>query len=109
VRPEDTFEVEVNGVSRKKASFHIIADDKVDDGPPIRVIEIHHWPQEGPVEPMFLYADNSLEARLARREAGGNKEPGYCANCGTTSLGDFNECEGDCWWVNIEEEPRRVA
>ena len=38
------------------------------------------------------------------------KEPGYCATCGTTSLGDFNGCSGDCWWVNVgEEEPRRAA
>lgn len=38
------------------------------------------------------------------------REPGYCSTCGTTSLGDFQECGGECWWVNVgEEEPRRAA
>lgn len=37
------------------------------------------------------------------------RSPGYCSTCGTTDLGDFLECGGDCFWVNIEEEPHRAA
>lgn len=65
---DETFEIEV-GSTRRVGKFHLIAADTVDEGPPIMVQEIHDWPRVGPVEPMYLHADNSLEARIARRDA----------------------------------------
>jgi hypothetical protein len=65
--PEDTFEIEVDS-DQLVGKFYLIADDTVDEGPPITVVETHDWPQTGPAAPMYLHADNSLEARIARRD-----------------------------------------
>lgn len=68
VMPEDTFEVEIDS-NHLVGLFTMIADDTVDEGPPITVVENHRCPQVGPVEPMYVHVDNSLEARLARKAA----------------------------------------
>jgi hypothetical protein len=68
VMPEDTFEVEIDS-NHLVGLFTMIADDTVDEGPPITVVENHRCPRVGPVEPMYVHVDNSLEARLARKAA----------------------------------------
>jgi hypothetical protein len=66
IRPEDVFRLEVNA-NHRVGQLYLIAKDWIDDGPPIEVCEYHTFPQQGPLQPMFLHADNSLEARLARK------------------------------------------
>jgi hypothetical protein len=68
VLPQDTFEIVIDS-NQRIGKFFLVADDTVDEGPPITVCETHDWPQVEPVQPMFLHADNSLEARIARKNA----------------------------------------
>lgn len=68
--PGDTFRVECK-YSREDipAIMQCICADKVDEGPPIHLVENHTF-RGGVIEssgPMFLEMDNSLEARLERK------------------------------------------
>jgi hypothetical protein len=64
----DVFEIAVNS-NNHVGQVVIIADDTIDEGPSVSICEVHNFPQKGPIKPMFLHADNSLEARIARRDA----------------------------------------
>jgi hypothetical protein len=65
--PEQTFRLEVEG--RGEATITLIVGDKVDDGPPIWRSQLHRPGRAAP-EVQDLFADNSLEARLARQNRG---------------------------------------
>jgi hypothetical protein len=68
VLPDDTFELVVDARHlHLVGKLFMVADDTVDEGPPITVVETHDWPNTGPTPPMFVHVDNSLEARLARQ------------------------------------------
>jgi hypothetical protein len=59
-----TLDVEAHGA---RCNVDLVCQDWIDEGPPIEVIERRAFPHSGPPPlPLFLYADNSLEARVAR-------------------------------------------
>lgn len=68
VPANDTLSVSLRS-ARGLGSVILTCADVVDEGPPIRLIECHTFPQRGPAEIVYLDVDNSLEARLERKKA----------------------------------------
>lgn len=54
---------------RVEAFAEIYCDDKVDDGPPVEVVERYSFPQVEPVLSAFLNPDNSRAARDEREKS----------------------------------------
>jgi hypothetical protein len=73
-RPHEVLSLDVQS-GYSKCTAAVMYYDYVDEGPPIRMLATYPIPYEGPPLVNYLDADNSLEARLARKAAAENAAP----------------------------------